>query len=160
MHLHKTCASASYLQRRASSDRGRPVLLIVFSMSISNCEVLSPESEFRPLFFSIHFLIFVVGEEVRKKQPTEKPKKSIIIIIIIINIKKLCRRPNKTRGPRLLVYAAYMQLVSESLYTRTLTSCGFSLFHLHRSLYDNNIPTMLNGTFDSLRNIQTLYETR
>jgi len=32
------------------------------------------------------------------------------------------------------------------------------LFHLRRSLYDNNIPTMLNGTFDSLRNIQTLYE--
>lgn len=50
-----------------------------------------------------------------------------------------------------------MQLVSESLYCRILTCCGFFSFFLCRSLYDNNIPTMLNGTFDSLRNIQTLY---
>lgn len=57
-------------------------------------------------------------------------------------------------------YVIYMQLVCESLHCRTLTCCGFSLFIRCRSLYDNNIPTMLNGTFDSLRNIQTLYDKR
>ncbi|KZS07806.1 SLIT protein [Daphnia magna] len=49
------------------------------------------------------------------------------------------------------------ELFCESLHCRTLTCCGFSLFLRCRSLYDNNIPTMLNGTFDSLRNIQTLH---